>query len=635
MWQRLYHRRYRNPPPFHLPQVKLAAVKTILVIEDDPNLRKSITKVLESESFRVLAATDGARGIELAQSHLPDLILCDILMPEQDGYGVLNSLRHSQETSDIPFIFLTSKSDLADLRRGMILGADDYVPKPFKAQDLVDAVQTRLNKKARQIQPYLDQLRQTAESLSRSAYIDLLTGLPNRIGLHRQLQQCLTQRSRHPSDDFMAVICLGITDLADVYQVHGYAAADLLLQEIAARLRRFAGARASNPARSQGSDPAKIQAREGFVQPFLARLSGAQFALLFNSLDHSDELDELIEALTQQLSEPYISNGREIEISLHWGVALHPHHSNRAEQLVAYGETALRWGRENGVTGYQLYTPEIEAADRDLKQLTEELHRAATNDEFYLLYQPQVNLITNRIIAVESFLRWKHPRRGVLLPHKFLPLAQDRFLVETLTDWTIRTACTQAMKFQGLSIVPMSVSVNLSFLQFNRPNLITTVEEILAETGLDPALLTLELTESSLMGDQSKVCRILAGLQELGVKIAIDDFGMGYSSLKDLSKFPLDTLKIDSFFIQNLPEEHYAAVVSSIIAISQTLRLKVIAEGVETEQQVGILRKYGCHAMQGHYHSMPLLPGEIATLLQQGGRLPGKLASQPPLPQAS
>jgi len=592
-------------------------VKTILAIEDDPNLRKSIFKVLEREGFRVLTATDGARGVELAQTQLPDLILCDILMPEQDGYGVLNCLRQVQETADIPFIFLTSKSDLSDLRRGMTLGADDYVPKPFDARDLVQAVRTRLDKKERQTQPYLDQLRKTAESLSRSAYIDLLTSLPNRIGLHRHLQQCLTDRDRR--NDFMAVVCLGLTDMAEVYQVHGYAAADLLLQEAASRLRSFA--------QKKAQDKTGQQQRANCSERFVARLSGAQFAVLFQSIEHSDELDDLIESLTQQLSEPYLINGRDVEVGLHLGVALHPHHSNRAEQLVAYGETALRWGKDNGVVDYQLYTPEIEAADRDLKQLTEELHRAAANDEFYLLYQPQVNLITNRIIAVESFLRWKHPRRGVLLPHKFLPLAQDRCLVETMTDWTIRTACTQAVKFQGLSIVPMSVSVNLSYLQFNRPSLIETVRGILGDTGLDPALLTLELTESSLMGDQHKVCRILAGLQELGVKIAIDDFGMGYSSLKDLSKFPLDTLKIDSFFIQNLPEEHYAAVVSSIIAISQTLRLKVIAEGVETEQQLGILRKYGCHAMQGHYHSMPLLPEEIATLLQQGGRSPLPKAS--------
>ena len=585
-------------------------MKTILVIEDDPNLRKSIVKVLESQDFRVLVATDGTQGIELAQAHLPDLILCDILMPEQDGYGVLSSLRRAQETADIPFIFLTSKSELSDLRRGMTLGADDYVPKPFTNKDLIDAVQTRLRKKAQQLQPYLNQLRETAESLSRSAYIDLLTGLPNRIGLHRYLQQCLAQSK--DGEQCMAVVCLGIADMGEIYRAHGYAAADLLLQEVASRLRQFSGGSSSDKGQNH----------------FAARLSGAQFALLFQSLEHSDELDELIESLEKKLLAPYLPNGREIDVEINWGVALYPHHSNRAEQLVAYGETALRWGRDNGVSDYQLYTPEIDAADRDLKELTEELHRAATNDEFYLLYQPQVNLITNRIIAVESFLRWRHPRRGVLLPHKFLPLAQDRFLVETMTDWTIRTACTQAVKFQGLSIVPMSVSVNLSYLQFNRPSLISSVAEILKDTGLDPSLLTLELTESSLMGDQNKVCRILAGLQELGIKIAIDDFGMGYSSLKDLSKFPLDTLKIDSFFIQNLSEEHYAAVVSSIIAISQTLRLKVIAEGVETEQQLGILRKYGCHAMQGHYHSMPLLPEEIATLLQQGGRSPLTQANQ-------
>lgn len=569
-------------------------MKTILVIEDDVTIRTGILKVLESEGFHVLGAANGAEGATLAASHLPDLILCDILMPEQDGYGVLEKLRRDSDTADIPFIFLTAKAEFADLRRGMNLGADDYIPKPFTQADLLDAIEGRLHRKAIQVQPYLDQLRQTAESLSRSAYIDLLTSLPNRIGLHRHLQHRIVQGEEA---GFMAVVCLGLHGLPEIYATHGYASGDLLLQEMAARLRTFAGS-----------------------EDFAARLSGDQFAIVLQSLSHSEDLNDLIQALERELQRPYLPNGREIEVSLHWGVALYPHHSNRAEQLVAYAETAMRWGRDNDVEGHQLYTPEIDAADRELKQLTVDLRQAATHGEYYLLYQPQVNLITNRIIAVESFLRWRHPRRGVLLPHKFLPLVQDRTLVESMTDWTIRTACEQGVKFQNLSLVPVSMSVNLSFLQFNRPNLVPTVAEILADTGLEPELLTLELTESSLMGEQDKVCRILAGLKEIGVKIAIDDFGMGYSSLKDLSKFPLDTLKIDSFFVQNLSEEHYAAVVSSIIAISQTLRLKVIAEGVETEQQLGILRKYGCHAMQGYYHSMPLLPNEVSMLLQHGSR---------------
>lgn len=569
-------------------------MKTILVIEDDISIRTGLSKVLESHGFHVLVAGNGLEGAALASRHLPDLILCDILMPEQDGYGVLEELRRQSETADTPFIFLTAKADLADLRRGMNLGADDYIPKPFTQTDLMEAIETRLHRKAIQAQPYLDQLRQTAESLSRSAYIDLLTSLPNRIGLHRHLQHRIVQSE---ASGFMAVVGIGLQGLAEIYATHGYAMGDLLLQEMAARLRTFAGS-----------------------GDFAARLSGDQFAVVLQSLSHSDDLNDLMQALEQALLQPYLLSGREFDVGFYCGVALYPHHSNRAEQLVAYAETALRWGRENGVEGYQIYTPEIDAADRDLKQLSADLRSAATRGEYYLLYQPQVNLITNRIIAVESFLRWRHPQRGVLLPHKFLPLVQDRSLVEMMTDWTIRTACEQAGKFQDLSLVPISMSVNLSFLQFNRPNLVPMVAEILADTGLEPELLTLELTESSLMGEQDKVCRILAGLKAIGVKIAIDDFGMGYSSLKDLSKFPLDTLKIDSFFVQNLSEEHYAAVVSSIIAISQTLRLKVIAEGVETEQQLGILRKYGCHAMQGYYHSMPLLPNEVAMLLQQGSR---------------
>ncbi len=285
---------------------------------------------------------------------------------------------------------------------------------------------------------------------------------------------------------------------------------------------------------------------------------------------------------------------------------------------MAYAETAMRWGREHGVDDYQLYTPAIDAENRDLKQLAQELMQAIERDEFYLLYQPQVNLITDRVIGLESFLRWKHPKRGIVLPHRFLPLVKDQTLIEAISEWTLRETCLQGIRCQEMSIVPISVSVNLSTLQFHRPNLLQMVSRVLAETGLEPHLLTLELTESSLVGDQSAIRSTLTGLKDIGVKVAVDDFGMGYSSLKDLGKFPLDALKIDSFFVQHVTDEHYAAVVSSIIAIAQTLKLKVIAEGVETEQQLGILRKYGCHAMQGHLHSIPSPAEQIDALLREG-----------------
>ena len=570
-------------------------MKKILVIEDDRTIRTKIAKVLEHRGFKVFGAGDGLSGVELAKDNLPDLILCDIMMPVQDGYGVLRALRQEDSTAAIPFIFLTGKTDLTDLRRGMNLGADDYITKPFTSKDLIEAINVRLRKQSDRAQPYLAQLKNTAETLGRAAYIDLLTNLPNRIGLHQHLQHLIADNPM--GKRFIPVVCLNFKRFREVNETYGYATGDLLLQEMAARLRTFAG-----------------------DNSLAARLSADQFIVALPPLAKSEILDEEMQRLEMVLQEPCMPNGQEISITAGLGVALYPHHSSRAEQLVAYAETAMRWGREHGVDGYQLYTPAIDQENREGKQLTQELMLAPQQDEFYLLFQPQVNLITNRVIGLESFLRWKHPKRGVMLPPKFLPLAKDQVLVEAISEWTLRASCLQGVRCQGLSLVPISVSVNMSTLQFHRPNLLQMVSRVLAETGLEPHLLTLELTESSLVGDPDSVCRTLTGLKDIGVRVAVDDFGMGYSSLKDLGKFPLDALKIDSFFVQHVEDEHYSAVVSSIIAIAQTLKLKVIAEGVETEQQLGILRKYGCHAMQGHLHSIPMTADEICTLLQEGGR---------------
>lgn len=570
-------------------------MKTILIIEDDRTIRTKIVKVLEHRGFEVFDVGDGLAGVELAKEHLPDLILCDIMMPVQDGYGVLRALRQEPETCAIPFIFLTGKTELTDLRRGMNLGADDYITKPFTGKDLIEAINTRLKKQSDRAQPYISQLKATAETLGRAAYIDLLTNLPNRIGLHQHLQSLIAETSGEKG--FIAVLCLNLNRFREVNETYGYATGDLLLQEIAARLRSFTGSNS-----------------------LAARLSADQFVIALPPLANSELLDDRIQRLEAVLREPYLPNGQEIHVLMGLGVALYPHHGSRAEQLVAYAETAMRWGRENGVEGYQVYTSAIDAESREGKQLTQELMQAVQRDEFYLLYQPQVNLITNRVIGLESFLRWKHPKRGILLPPKFLLLAKEQVLVEAISEWTLRASCLQGVRCQEMSLVPISVSVNMSTLQFHRPNLLQMVSRVLAETGLEPHLLTLELTESSLVGETDSVCRTLTGLKDIGVKVAVDDFGMGYSSLKDLGKFPLDALKIDSFFVQHVEDEHYAAVVSSIIAIAQTLKLKVIAEGVETEQQLGILRKYGCHAMQGHLHSLPMPADEIYALLKEGGR---------------
>ncbi len=589
-------------------------MKTILVIEDERTIRLNIIKILEFKGYQVLSAADGKAGVDLARQYLPDLVLCDIMMPELDGYGVLSAIRHDQEICNTPFIFLTAKADIADLRQGMNLGADDYVPKPFTIAGLVEAIEVRLSKQDSLTAPYVEQMRQAANSLSRAAHSDLLTDLPNRIGLHQELQQRI--KTKAP----LAVLCLNIDDFGNINATWGYSTGDLLLQTIAMRLQLCLGPTAMI-SRFSADQFVVLLSRDEPDAP------GIDPSLSTPKTDANDaktappdqpEILATIRRIQTALSPSYLLNANDFRVEISMGISLYPDHAIQVQPLIAYAETALRWSRHKEKAGYRFYEPEMEMSDRQLNQLTIDLKAETYATEFRLIYQPQVNLITNRVIGLEAFLRWEHPEFGTLSPHKFMALARGPELVESMTEWTLRQACLQAQEFQQLNLVPISMAVNISALQFRRPNLVAIVRQVLADTKLDPQLLVLELTENTLMGNQDTALEILHSLKSLGLKIAIDDFGMGYSSLKYFGKFPIDALKIDHFFIHQVTtNEHYAAIVSSIIAMAQTLKLKVIAEGVETDEQIAILRRYGCHVIQGYWHSQPLPAEGIKRLLQQ------------------
>lgn len=602
---------------------QLLAVKTILVIEDERTIRLNIIKILEFKGYQVLSAADGKAGVDLARQYFPDLVLCDIMMPELDGYGVLAEIRRDQEIGNTPFIFLTAKADIADLRQGMNLGADDYVPKPFTSEGLVQAIEVRLAKQETLTAPYVEQMREAANSLSRAAHSDLLTDLPNRIGLHQALQQQI--RDRKP----LTVICINVDNFGLINATWGYSTGDLLLQAIAQRLQPCLGTTATI-SRFSADQFVIVLAREtppiGATEATeslrqTAKTSQHQTGQHKTSQDETSQNETIavIRRIQSTLSPAYFLNGHDLSVEISIGIALYPEHAQQVQSLIAYAETALRWSRQQPQScGYRFYDPDMEMSDRQLKQLTIDLKSETYATQFRLIYQPQVNLITNRVIGLEAFLRWEHPEFGTLSPHRFMALARDHDLVESMTEWTLRTACVQAQSFQKLNLVPISMAVNISALQFRRPNLVSIVKQVLADSGLDPQLLVLELTENTLMGNQDSALEILHGLKGLGLKIAIDDFGMGYSSLKYFGKFPIDALKIDHFFIHQVTtNEHYAAIVSSIIAMAQTLKLKVIAEGVETDEQIAVLRRYGCHVIQGYWHSQPLPTDGIERLLQQ------------------
>ncbi|XHX80361.1 MAG: putative bifunctional diguanylate cyclase/phosphodiesterase [Stenomitos frigidus ULC029] len=566
----------------------------ILVIEDDALVCTLMLKLLKAEAFDVFIANDGATGVQLAQVYQPDLIICDVMMPEFDGYEVLRQLRDQPATATIPFIFLSAKADRTDLRQGMELGADDYLTKPFKRAELLGAITARLEKRDTLTQPYIREMKRAASTLGQMAYIDPLTNLSNRISFHNQCQEAIQQAQQ--AGYGIAVIHLNLKEFGLVNASLGYFNGDRLLQKVATRLKQVVG--------------------EGDA---IARLVANNFGLLLNNVsdDGNDEraIVNVVQNVLAHLAEPYDLDGQNVQIQLRMGIAFYPNHGSSPDQLFDCAEIALRAAKAQN-SQYQLYTPALTVLEAEKQLMQSQLALALERQEFQLYYQPQVNLITGRIIGAEALLRWNHPTQGLIDPDSLLASAEDPTIERAIGQWALETACLQAILWQAAMHLPLRLAVNVSARQFQQENLVATVTKILRQTGLTADVLVLELSEDCAMTAVESTVLKLKELKAIGVQIALDAFGTGFSSLNYLKRFPLDSLKIDKSFIQNMMvNTDDAAIAKAIVAIGQSLQLKVIAEGVETAAQFNLLRQSGCHAMQGDLFSPPLSGAELQELL--------------------
>lgn len=569
----------------------------ILVIEDDRGVRTVILKLLKSEGFDVINATDGRQGVELAKEHEPDLIICDIMMPECDGYEVLNQLRQVPEMAAIPFIFLSAKSNKSDLRQGMELGADDYLTKPFTRAELLGAINARLSKQTTITQPYITEMRRAAENLGQMAYRDPLTNLPNRISFYSRLRNAIEDAKKQ--DLLVGVLYLNLDRFKAVNTTVGQVTGDLLLQEVAQRL--------SNTVSSEDT---------------VARLSGDEFSVLLSQQSNAQDIEVWVQTISRLIAQPYEINDHVIHLQVSIGIAVYPNHGTTPDLLLNRAELAMREVKDELRGSYRFYNNDMEVVATERRTLEAGLSRALDRQELEIYYQPQVNLVTGRIIGVEALLRWRHPELGLVHPQRFLPMAEATGLIVQIGEWVLRQACTQAQAWRAENLLPIRLSVNLSARQFRHPSLVETITLILHETNLDADLLVLEMTETSVMETVDLTISTLQKLKAMGVQISIDDFGTGYSSLNYLKRFPIDILKIDQSFVQEVTTDpNDAAIAKAIIALAQSLQLKVVAEGVETEEQLHFLRQSGCHAMQGNLFSPPLLAEELEQMLLEDRRL--------------
>ena len=572
-------------------------MKTILVIEDDELIRNNLIEILELEGFRAIDAENGRVGVQKARAYNPDLVLCDVCMPELDGYEVLESLRSHSQTSTIPIVFLTAKSEKHDMRQGMNSGADDYLIKPCSVSELLGAISSRLKKQAVFVQRYTAQQQQATAAFRRGAMLDPLTNLPTRGLLYQHLHNLLTSQTEcRPSS--VAAMCLNLQRFHAINSSFGHTTGDIVLQMVANRLSKIM--------RSNG---------------FLARLNGDQFGIILNDTPES-ELKEFAQMVLDRVTLPCLIDGNDIRFHANVGMTWTSQLQGTPQDLLTQAETAQHWCQQPGITSYRLYDAELDALEMERRLIEMDLTKAIDRAEFQVYYQPQVDLKTGQIVGMESLVRWHHPTRGLVSPTTFIPIAEELGLIVPLGEWVLKTACQHAKLWQTIYLEPLHVSVNLSMRQFQQSNLPQRVSEILEETGLDPKLLILELTESCLMQDVQATISTLKALKSLGIEISIDDFGTGYSSLNYLNQLPIDALKIDRTFVKQIHiSEGAIAISSAIINMAKGLKLHIVAEGIETQNQLNFFRDRGCDAIQGFLYSPPIPADEMRSLLVLDRRL--------------
>jgi predicted signal transduction protein with EAL and GGDEF domain len=349
----------------------------------------------------------------------------------------------------------------------------------------------------------------------------------------------------------------------------------------------------------------------------VARLGGDEFVLLLEDFRDDGDLVEIARKILKAFAPTFIVDGKELALSASLGICTFPADGGDSQALLSNADIAMYRAKDQGRNTFQFYTAQMNVHSIERLALESSLRRALERDEFVVHYQPKVDLRSGGMTGVEALVRWQHPELGLLAPGKFIPLAEETGLIVPIGEWVLRTACAQARTWHGKWLPPLRVAVNLSPRQFLRGDLPREVMRILRDTGLNPAHLELEVTESTVMHNAERAAATLEQLKAMGVSIAIDDFGTGYSSLAYLKRFPIDSLKIDRSFIADLPgDTDDAAITRGVIAMAHSLRLRVIAEGVETREQAEFLREHGCDEMQGNYVSPPLPEQRFMGLLQ-------------------
>ncbi|MDN5942215.1 MAG: EAL domain-containing protein [Nitrospira sp.] len=450
----------------------------------------------------------------------------------------------------------------------------------------------------------ISERKQSEQEIHRLAYFDSLTGLPNRVLFKDRLTQAVLHARRYGAT--LATLFLDLDRFKVINDTLGHHIGDLLLKSVADRL--------AESVRHSDSVSRSVDNEENHS---LARLGGDEFTVLLTNLREAQDAATVARRIAGAMAKSFLIEGREIFVTVSIGIAIFPVDGDSVDVLLKNADAAMYHAKEQGRNTFQFYSDTLNAAANERSTLESDLRHAVDRGEFVVFYQPQIDLRTGGIIGVEALVRWQHPQRGFMLPGEFMPIAIDTGLMRVIDEWVLRTACRHNQTWQQLGKMSVPISINVSNSLFHGNTLLSVVEGALSQTGLTPACLTLELTESIVMRNVEPSIVMLTTLKTMGVQLSIDDFGTGYSSLTYLQRLPVDQVKIDQSFIREiLMQKRPAVIVRAIIALAHSLGLMVLAEGIEQEAQRTVLLDEGCDHAQGYLFGRPMPADEFARLLQ-------------------
>ena len=599
---------------------------SILVVDDVADNLQILETTLKKQGYQVRCAKNGFTALRGAKTILPDLILLDIRMPGLNGYQVCQQLKANEHTRDIPIIFLSALDDVLDKVKAFEVGGVDYISKPIQVkevlvrvknqislqlanakiselnQDLEKRVHQRtieLKTAVRKLRQEITERQRIQQQLVHDALHDSLTGLPNRTLLLERIELSIVRAKRNP-DYRYGLLFIDLDRFKIVNDSLGHFTGDQLLIAVSKLLQEC------------------IRKND-----IVARLGGDEFVILLDGVKQLRDATIICDRIQQQLRSPFKLRGQNIFTSASIGIVYSSSEYDNASDLMRDADIAMYRAKDNGKGCYALFDQIMYDEALKLVELENNLRLALEHGEFAMHYQPIISLDNNNLVGFEALIRWQHPQKGSISPIEFIPLAEDTGLILEIGGWLLKEACQQLQIWReqfafAPEINSLEMSINLASRQLQEPQFIQQLDRILLETGVEGHSLKLEITEGVLIEPEGNIQNTLRQIKDRNIKLSIDDFGTGYSSLSYLRRFPIDNLKIDRSFVEqmNFDAENFE-IVRLIITLAKTLGMKTISEGVETPKQLQQLKELGCEFAQGYFFSKPLSPQEVESMLQE------------------